>query len=97
MQAVPYMLAAVVIGALASMRPALNAILARAVGGAYGATLKSVLGALLFFVCIVAGRLPGAMAMDRRGAFGLRVREVSGRRALGFGLVVSGASVVLRG
>lgn len=148
MNALPYMLAAVVIGALVSIQPALNAILARAVGSAYGATLISVfvalctigaitlvtgrgqitaaslapvpwwvylagvmgallvgagvviapvIGALLFFICVVAGQLLGAMAMDHWGAFGLRVREISGLRVMGFGLVLTGAVAVLRG
>jgi transporter family-2 protein len=148
MQAIPYMLAAIVVGALVSMQPPLNAILSRAVGSAYGATLVSVFvalctilvistftgrgqitpaalvavpwwvylagvvgalfvaagvviapvtGALLFFVCILAGQLFGAMVMDHWGAFGLRIREISGLRVLGFGLVLSGAVMVLRG
>ena len=148
MQALPYMLAAIALGALVSAQPPLNAILSRAVGSAYGASVVSVCvalltilvisavmgrgqitpaalvgvpwwvylagvvgalyvaagvvvapvtGALLFFVCIVAGQLLGAMMLDHWGAFGLRVREISGFRVLGFALVMSGALMVLRG
>ncbi len=56
-----------------------------------------VTGALPFFILVVAGQLLGAMAMDHWGAFGLSVREVSPLRVLGFGLVLAGAVLVLRG
>lgn len=144
----PYMVAALLVGAASSIQPAVNAILARAVGSAYGATAVSVFvalctivaitlvtgrgrvtpgvllgvpwwvylggvvgallvaagvvvapvtGALLFFILVVAGQLLGAMAMDHWGAFGLSVREVSPLRVAGFGLVLAGAVLVLRG
>lgn len=148
MPALPYMAAAIAVGALVSIQPPLNAILSRAVGSAYGATAISVFvafcavaaillitgggeisratlgqvpwwvylagivgalfvaagvviapvtGALLFFVCVLAGQLLGAMLLDHFGAFGLRVREISALRVAGFGLVLSGAFLVVRG
>lgn len=148
MQMLPYMASAMVVGAMVAMQPPLNALLSRAVGNAYGATLVSVFvafstiflltlvfgrgqispatlgsvpwwvylagvvgglfvaagvviapvtGALLFFVCVVAGQLLGAMVMDHLGAFGLSVREVSGLRLAGFALVLAGALMVLKG
>lgn len=148
MTALPYMFAAMFIGVLVSAQPPLNAILSRAVGNPFGATVISIFiaftcavliltvtgrgdisrttlatvpwwvylagvvgalfvasgaviapvtGALLYFVCIVAGQLLGSMAMDHFGAFGLAVREVSAWRLAGFGLVMTGAIMVLRG
>ena len=64
---------------------------------ASGVMIAPVTGALLFFVCIVAGQLLGAMAMDHFGAFGLQVREVSLLRLGGFALVLIGALMVLNG
>lgn len=147
-QAIPYMLAAIALGAMVSAQPPLNAILSRAVGSAYGASVVSVAvalltilvisaftgrgritaaalggvpwwvyfagvvgalyvvagvvvapvtGALLFFVCVVAGQLLGAMLLDHWGAFGLRARAISGLRLGGFALVLAGALLVLRG
>ena len=119
MQSIVYMLAAIAVGALVSTQPALNAILARSVGSAYGATAISIFvafscilvlllatgsgtinvetitampwwvyfagvvgaffvgacvviapitGALVFFVCIVAGQLIGSTIADHFGA-----------------------------
>jgi transporter family-2 protein len=64
---------------------------------ASGVMIAPVTGALLYFVCIVAGQLLGAMAMDHFGAFGLQVREVSVLRVGGFALVLTGALMVLHG
>jgi len=64
---------------------------------ASGVVIAPVTGALLYFVCIVAGQLLGAMAMDHFGAFGLQVREVSLLRVGGFALVLTGALMVLHG
>jgi transporter family-2 protein len=148
MQTIPYMLAAIVVGTLIAAQPPLNAILARAVGNAFGATAISiavafitilvlllftgsgnitreslasvpwwvylagtvgaifvgsgvviapVTGALVFFVCIVAGQLLGSLLADHFGAFGLQVREVSLWRLAGLGLVLTGAVMVSRG
>jgi transporter family-2 protein len=148
MQAIPYMLASILVGMLVSAQPPLNAILSRAIGNAFGATAISILvafccalmmltltgfgeinratltsvpwwvylagavgaifvgagvvlapvtGALLFFVCIVAGQLIGSMLADHFGAFGLQVREISPARILGLGLVLAGAVLVSRG
>lgn len=148
MQTIPYMFAALLVGAAISVQPPLNAILARALGSAYGATLISILvalicallivavagtgkitgqtlssvpwwvylagtvgaifvasgviiapvtGALLFFVCIVAGQLLGSTIADHFGAFGLAVREISAQRVIGLLLVLGGAVLVNRG
>ena len=148
MQTLPYMLAAIVVGALVSAQPPLNAILSRAVGSAYGATAISIFvafacilmillvtgsgnitraalvsvpwwvylagfvgaifvgagvviapvtGALVFFVCVVAGQLIGSTLADHFGAFGLQVREISAGRLLGIALVLMGAVLVGRG
>jgi transporter family-2 protein len=70
------------------------------VGGLFvasGVFVAPVTGALLFFVCIVAGQLLGALAMDHFGAFGLAAREATPARLAGVGLVIAGATLVLRG
>ncbi len=148
MQLVLYMIAAVVVGAMVSAQPPLNAILSRSVGSAYGATAVSIFtafccsllimavtgsgritpatlsavpwwvylagvfgaifvgagvviapvtGALVFFVCIVAGQLIGSTLADHFGAFGLAVREASPARLLGIVLVLGGAILVSKG
>lgn len=148
MQLVSYMLAAAVVGAMISIQPPLNAILARGIGSAFGATAISigiafvcilvvisilgpgeisgrtlstvpwyvvfagivgaifvgsgvviapVTGALVFFVCVVAGQLIGSTILDHVGAFGLAVREISFSRAAGIVLVILGAIMVGRG
>jgi len=148
MTALYYMAAAMAVGAMVAVQPPLNAILTRAVGNPFGATVISVLvalvsasvflvlsglagfrpaalvtvpwwvylagvvgalfvvagavippvtGGLLFFVCVVAGQLLGAMVLDHFGLLGLAVREVSVWRVMGFVLVMSGALMVLRG
>lgn len=148
MQNVLYMAGAILVGMMISSQPALNAMLSRAVGGPYAATVISifvalvfglvflaiagganytraalasvpwwvylggvvgavfvasgpviapVIGALLFFVCIVAGQLIGAAIADHFGAFGLEVRKISLQRAIGLALVLVGAVLVNRG
>lgn len=148
MNTIGYMAAAMIVGAMVSTQPSLNAILARSVGSAYGAAVISIfvafccgillaaatgagnisratlgavppwvylagvvgalfvasgpviapaIGALLFFVCIVAGQLFGAAVADHFGAFGLQVRELSPLRAAGLALVLAGAILVNRG
>ncbi|MFT5893158.1 MAG: transporter family-2 protein [bacterium] len=62
-----------------------------------GAFLAPILGAALFFVCLVAGQLFGSAIADHLGAFGLPVRPLSGARAIGLLLVFSGAWLVHRG
>lgn len=63
-------------------------------GGAY---LAPIMGAALFFVCLVGGQLLGAAIADHIGAFGIPVRSLSLTRALGLVLVVVGAVLVSRG
>ena len=62
-----------------------------------GAFLAPVLGAALFFICLVAGQLFGAAIADHFGAFGLPVRPLTTLRAVGLVLVFSGAWLVHRG
>ena len=63
---------------------------------ASGVVIAPVTGALLFFVCIVAGQLLGSTIADHFGAFGLQVREVSFQRVAGLCLVLAGAVLVNR-
>lgn len=63
---------------------------------ASGVVIAPVTGALVFFVCIVAGQLLGSMLADHFGAFGLQVREISLARVLGLILVITGAVLVSR-
>ncbi len=58
--------------------------------------IAPVTGALVFFVCIIAGQLLGAMLADHFGAFGLTVREISLPRVMGLVLVLVGAVLVSR-
>jgi len=148
MQIVYYMFSAAVVGALISIQPPLNAILARGIGSAFGATAISigiafvfilltllvsgpgdispstistipwwvifagivgavfvgsgvviapVTGALVFFVCVVAGQLIGSTLIDHFGAFGLEIRQISWLRLAGIGLVIFGAIMVGKG
>ncbi|MBW6507477.1 MAG: DMT family transporter [Rhodobacteraceae bacterium] len=64
MPVIPYMIAAICVGVLVSAQPPLNAILSRALGGAYAATFISVLVALMFSLLVLAvagkGGLSGA-------------------------------------
>lgn len=62
-----------------------------------GVVIAPVTGALVFFVCIVAGQLLGSMLADHFGAFGLAVREISPARVAGILLVILGAILVSRG
>jgi transporter family-2 protein len=64
---------------------------------ASGAAIAPVTGALVFFVCIVAGQLVGALLADHFGAFGLTVRPISLMRLAGLAMVLAGAIVVQRG
>lgn len=64
---------------------------------ASGAMIPPVTGALIFFVCLVAGQLIGSVLADHFGAFGLAVREITIWRILGIALVLAGAIMVGRG
>jgi len=148
MQLLVYMFAAVVVGAMITIQPPLNAIISRSVGSAYAATSISILvaflcslailaiagagrltpaalapvpwwaylggvvgaifvgsgvviapvtGALVFFVCVIAGQLIGSTVADHFGAFGLSVRPASAARLVGIALVLVGAALVSRG
>jgi bacterial/archaeal transporter family-2 protein len=143
-----YLAAALGLGVLVALQPLLNAVLARAVGSAYGAAAISILvaalgalvmiavtgrgdvsratlasvpwwvylagfvgtlfvaggvviapvtGALLFFMCVVAGQLLGATVADHFGLFGITLRPVSALRLTGLALVLVGVVVAQRG
>ena len=62
-----------------------------------GAFLAPILGAALFFVCLVAGQLFGSAIADHFGVFGLPVKPLSTLRAVGLGFVFIGAWLVHRG
>lgn len=64
---------------------------------AAGVFVAPVTGAMLFFVCVVAGQLIGSMLADHFGAFGLEVRQISPQRIIGIALVLAGAVLVQRG
>ena len=148
MPMLPYMLVAALLGVVVAFQPLANAILARAIGSAFGAaaisiavaglgalvmigvtgrgditraTLASVpwwvylaglvgtvfvaggvviapvTGALLFFACVVAGQLVGALLADHFGLFGVAIRHISVARLAGLALVLGGALLVQRG
>jgi transporter family-2 protein len=62
-----------------------------------GVVLAPVTGALLFFICVIAGQLAGAMLADHFGLLGLPLRPASLARMLGVALVLGGAILVQRG
>lgn len=62
-----------------------------------GVVIAPVTGALLFFLCIVAGQLFGAALADHFGALGLEVRPVSPTRLAGLALVLAGVVLVRSG
>ncbi len=62
-----------------------------------GVVIAPVTGALLFFICVVAGQLLGATLADHFGLFGLDLRPISPARLIGLALVVGGAVLVQLG
>jgi len=54
------------------------------------------LGIALFFVCVVAGQLVGATAVDHLGAFGVSAKPVDAMKLVGIALVLIGAALVQR-
>ena len=148
MPILPYTIAAVLLGAIVAFQPLMNAVLARAIGSAYGAAAISiavaalgaammvatvgrgdisratlstvpwwvflgglvgtlfvaggvviapVTGGLVFFACVVAGQLGGAMLADHFGWFGVGVRPITLARLGGLVLVLCGALIVQNG
>lgn len=59
-----------------------------------GAAIAPVIGAGLFFVCMIAGQLIGAAFADHIGAFGLPKRPVDAYRVAGIALVLLGVALV---
>jgi len=73
------------------------AFLAGAIGAIFvasGVVITPVTGALVYFVCLIAGQLIGATLVDQYGALGLNVREISIPRMIGVALVIAGAVLV---
>ncbi len=62
-----------------------------------GVVIAPVTGALLFFLCVIAGQLFGAAIADHLGAFGLEMRPLSMARLAGIGLVLAGVLLVRSG
>lgn len=100
------MLALLPLGAGGSLRPSLLwtlpwwSVLGGVVGVAIvagGAMLTPILGAALFFACLVGGQLLGAAIADHVGAFGLPQRPISFTRVAGLVMVLVGAVLVHRG
>ncbi len=70
-------------------------------GGVYGAIFVALaafaaprVGVTLFLMVAIGGQLAMALWLDRAGAFGLPVQEVSLQRVAGVGLVLVGAWLV---
>jgi len=70
-------------------------------GGVYGAIFVAIaafaaprLGVTFFLTVAVAGQLAMALVLDRSGAFGLEVQEISWQRVAGVLLVLAGAWLV---
>ncbi len=61
---------------------------------ASGVVITPVTGALVYFVCLIAGQLIGATLADQFGAMGLSVREISFSRLSGVALVIVGVFLV---
>jgi bacterial/archaeal transporter family-2 protein len=59
--------------------------------------IAPVTGALVLFLCIVAGQLIGAALADHFGILGLALRPISPARLAGLALVVGGVVLVQRG
>jgi len=61
---------------------------------AAGATFVPIMGAAIFFVCLIGGQLIGSVVLDHFGAFGTEVRQISWTRLLGIALAFGGALLV---
>ena len=59
--------------------------------------IAPIIGAFLFFICVIAGQLFGATLADHFGLFGVALRPVSPERLFGLALVLGGAVLVQRG
>ncbi|MFT7596112.1 MAG: transporter family-2 protein [Paracoccaceae bacterium] len=59
-----------------------------------GIFLVPIMGAAVFFVCLIAGQLVGAVVADTIGAFGLEPRALSARKLAGVGLAFAGVVLV---
>ena len=59
--------------------------------------IAPITGAVVFFVCVVAGQLIGATLADHFGMFGLTFRQVSVTRLIGLALVLAGVVLAQSG
>ena len=59
--------------------------------------LVPITGAALFFVCLIAGQLVGALIIDAVGAFGMDARAISLRKLAGVSLAFAGVALVRLG
>lgn len=71
------------------------------IGGLYGAVFVAVaafaaprIGVTFFLAASIAGQLAMALILDRAGAFGVPVQEISATRVAGVVLVLAGAWLV---
>jgi bacterial/archaeal transporter family-2 protein len=62
-----------------------------------GITVIPIIGAAVFFVCIVAGQLAGAALIDHFGAFSMPVRPINPMRLVGLVLALSGVGLIVIG
>lgn len=72
-------------------------VLAGVIGAVFvagGAILVPLTGASLFFVCLIAGQLIGAVFADFVGNFGSEQRGLSLRKTAGVVLAIAGAALV---
>lgn len=72
-------------------------VLAGVIGAIFvagGAILVPLTGAALFFVCLIAGQLIGAVFTDLVGTFGSEARGVSLQKIGGVALAIAGAALV---
>lgn len=59
-----------------------------------GAMLVPVMGATLFFLCLIAGQLTGAVVADTIGAFGVEQKALTWRKLAGVALAFAGVLLV---
>ena len=72
-------------------------VLAEVIGAIFvagGAILVPLTGTALFFVCLIAGQLIGAVFADLVGTFGLEPRGVSFQKLAGVALAFAGVALV---
>ena len=59
-----------------------------------GAAIATIIGAAIFFVCLIAGQLVGSTIVDHKGAFGLAKHSISITWLMDLRLVLLGVLLV---